>query len=128
MSLTPYRRVLSRPGVLRLLLVATLARVPVTAAGVVLGLPIFAVARQSLSVLVPEEEHRTAYSLDSMGVELSFMAGPALGVIVATQVSTTVALVGVGICMVLAGLALFVFDPPTRSLHEVVPAVLGGVR
>jgi predicted MFS family arabinose efflux permease len=197
MSLAPYRRVLARPGVLRLLVVAALARVPATAAGVVLtlhvvttlrlgyaaaglvataatigmavgspwrgravdrlglrralipsivaeavvwgsapfvpygmllvvafaggvlGLPIFTVARQSLSVLVPEEQRRSAYSLDSMGVELSFMAGPALGVVVATQVSTTAALLGVGVCMVLAGLALVAFDPPTRSEDEV---------
>ena len=193
MSLTPYRRVLQRPGVLRLLVFATLARVPATAAAVVLtlhvvttlhlgyaaaglvataatvgmaigapwrgravdrlglrralvpsivaeavvwgsapfvgyrlllvvafaggvlGLPIFTVARQSLAALVPGEQRRTAYSLDSMGVELSFMAGPALGVVVATQLSTQVALLGVGACMVIAGLALLVFDPPTRS-------------
>src|SRR4051794_41963971 len=38
MSLAPYRRVLARPGVLRLLLFAALARVPATAAGVVLTL------------------------------------------------------------------------------------------
>jgi predicted MFS family arabinose efflux permease len=198
MSLAPYRRVLARPGVPRLLVVAALARVPATAAGVVLtlhvvttlrlgyaaaglvataatvgmavgspwrgravdrlglrralipsivaeaavwgsapfvpyrmlllvalvggvlGLPIFTVTRQSLSVLVPEDQRRTAYSLDSMGVELSFMAGPALGVVVATQISTTAALLGVGVCMVLAGLALVAFDPPTRS--EEVPA------
>jgi MFS family permease len=196
MSLTPYRRVLARPGVRRLLLFAALARVPATAAGVVLtlhvvttlhlgyaaaglvataatvgmaigapwrgraidrlglrralvpsivaealvwgaapfvgyrlllvvafaggvlGLPIFTVARQSLSVLVPEDQRRTAYSLDSMGVELSFMAGPALGVVVATQVSTRAALLGVGACMVVAGLALLAFDPPTRSASE----------
>jgi MFS family permease len=208
MSLAPYRRVLARPGVPRLLVFAALARVPATAAGVVLtlhvvmtlrlgyaaaglvataatvgmalgspwrgravdrlglrralvpsivaeaavwgsapfvpyrvllvvafaggvlGLPIFTVARQSLSVLVPEEQRRTAYSLDSMGVELSFMAGPALGVVVATQVSTTVALLGVGVCMVVAGLALVAFDPPTRS-EDAVPAppqVSRGVR
>src|SRR4051794_41325798 len=208
MSLTPYRRVLARPGVSRLLLFGVLARVPATAAGVVLtlhvvttlrlgyaaaglvataatvgmalgspwrgravdrlglrralipsivaealvwgsapfvsyrvllvvafaggvlGLPIFTVARQSLSVLVSEEQRRSAYSLDSMGVELSFMAGPALGVVVATQVSTTVALLGVGVCMVVAGLALLVFNPPTRSAGEQVPvpAGSGGVR
>jgi len=197
MSLAPYRRVLARPGVPRLLVFAAFARVPATAAGVVLtlhvvmtlhlgyaaaglvataatvgmaigspwrgravdrlglrralipsivaeaavwgaapfvpyrvllvvafaggvlGLPIFTVARQSLSVLVTEEQRRTAYSLDSMGVELSFMAGPAIGVVVATQVSTTVALLGVGACMVLAGLALVAFDPPTRSVDPV---------
>src|SRR4051812_50021504 len=38
MSLAPYRSVLARPGVLRLLLFAALARVPATAAGVVLTL------------------------------------------------------------------------------------------
>jgi predicted MFS family arabinose efflux permease len=202
-SLTPYRRVLSRPGVLRLLLFATLARVPVTAAGVVLtlhvvttlrlgyaaaglvaaaatvgmaigapwrgrtvdrvglrralvpsivaeavvwgsapfvgyrpllvvafaggvlGLPIFTVARQSLSVLVAEEQRRSAYSLDSIGVELSFMAGPALGVLIATQLSTTVALLAVGTCTVVAGLALFAFNPPTRS-HELAETAKAG--
>ena len=203
MSLTPYRRVLARPGVLRLLLFSVLARVPATAAGVVLtihvvttlglgyaaaglvatsstlgmalggpwrgravdrlglrralvpsivaeaavwgsapfvgyhlllvvafaggvlGLPIFTVTRQSLSVLVPEEQRRTAYSLDSMGVEVSFAVGPALGVVVATQVSSTVALLGVGVCMVVAGLGLFVVDPPTRSAQAAEVAAAG---
>ena len=195
-TLTPYRRVLARPGVSRLLLFGVLARVPATAGGVVLtlhvvltlgrgyaaaglvatfvtvgmavgspwrgravdrlglrralapsivaeavvwgvapfvsyevllgvafvggllGLPIFTVTRQSLSVLVSAEQRRTAYSLDSMGVELSFMAGPALGVVVATQISSTVAMLGVGALMVTAGIALFVFDPPTRSPEQ----------
>src|SRR4051812_30712485 len=38
MSLAPYRRVLARPGVPRLLVFAAFARVPATAAGVVLTL------------------------------------------------------------------------------------------
>ncbi len=198
MSLTPYRHVLSLPGVLRLLLFGVLARVPMTAAGVVLtlhvvsslglgygaaglvataatvgmavgapwrgravdrvglrralvpsviaeaavwsaapfvpyrwllvvavvggllGLPIFTVTRQSLSVLVPEERRRTAYSLDSIGVEISFILGPTLGVLLATQVSTTAALLAVGACAVLAGLALMAFNPPTRSAAPAV--------
>lgn len=193
MSLTPYRQVLSTPGVLRLLLFAVLARVPMTAAGValtlhvvmtlglgygaaglaaaaatvgmaigspwrgravdrlglrralvpsviaeaacwgvapfvgyrellvvvfvggLLGLPIFTVTRQSLSVLVSEQGRRTAYSLDSIGVELSFILGPTLGVLFATQVSTRATLVGVGAFMVLAGLGLMAFNPPTTS-------------
>lgn len=193
MSLAPYRTVLSLPGVLRLVLFSILARVPLTASGVVmtlhvvttldlgygaaglvatastagmaigapwrgravdrmglrrallpsivaeavvwslapfvgytallvlafvgglLGLPVFTVVRQSLSVLVPEDRRRTAFSLDSIGVELSFVLGPTVGVLVATQVSTTVALLGVGACMVVAGIALLVENPPTRS-------------
>jgi len=207
MSFTPYRRVLAVPGVLPLLLFGVLARVPMTAAGVVLtlhvvttlglgyaaaglvaasatlgmavgspwrgravdrlglrrallpsilaeavvwgsapflpyrellvaafvggvlGLPIFTVTRQSLSVLVDQAQRRTAYSLDSIGVELSFILGPTAGVLIATQVSTTAALLAVGACMVVAGVALFAFDPPTRSqasLDEPETAVNGG--
>lgn len=83
--------------------------------GGLMGLPIFTVVRQSLSVVVPEAQRRTAYAVDSIGVELSFMAGPALGVLVATQVSTTAAILGVGATMVLSGIALVVANPPTRS-------------
>ena len=89
------------------------------AAGVVAGLfmvPVFSVVRQSLSVLVPEEEQRTAFALDSVCTELSFMLGPVLGVLVATTFSTTVALVGVGVATVGAGVLLMWFDPPTRTV------------
>ncbi len=192
-SLAPYRHVLALPSVARLLLFAVVARIPQTAAGVVLtlhvvthlklgygpagvvatattvgmaaggpwrgrvidrhglrrallpslvmsaltwgfapflgfagltvlafvgglmSLPIFTVVRQSLSVLVGPQQRRTAYALDSVGVELSFMVGPAAGVLVATQVSTTAALLAAGGCQVLAGAALMLLDPPTRS-------------
>ena len=83
--------------------------------GGLMSLPIFTVVRQSLSVLVPVERRRTAYAADSMGVELSFMTGPAVGVVVATSVSTTAALLVVGATTVLPGLGKTWFDPPTRS-------------
>ncbi|WP_298459724.1 MFS transporter [uncultured Cellulomonas sp.] len=87
-------------------------------AGVVAGLfmvPVFSVIRQSLSVLVPEREQRTAFALDSVTTELSFMLGPVLGVVVATTWSTTAALVLVGVATVGAGALLMWVDPPTRS-------------
>jgi MFS family permease len=80
-----------------------------------LGLPVFTVIRLSLSVLVPEPQRRTAYALDSMAVEGSFMVGPALGVLVATHGSTTVAMMLLGGATVVAGVALMVVNPPTRS-------------
>ena len=43
--------------------------------------------RQSIAALVPEDQRRPAYALDSMSVELSFMVGPALAVALATAVS-----------------------------------------
>lgn len=86
----------------------------VVAAGA-LGLPVFTVIRLALSALVPDEQRRTAFALDSVAVELSFMVGPALGVLVAVHVSTAVALVAIGVCEAAAGLALMAVNPATSS-------------
>lgn len=86
--------------------------------GGLLGLPVFSVIRQSLAALVPEGRRKAAYSIDSMSVELSFMVGPMLAVLAATQVSTAVALWLVGGAIVLAGAGLWVMDPPVRGADE----------
>ncbi|WP_247676559.1 MFS transporter [Micromonospora sp. M51] len=80
-----------------------------------LALPIFSVVRQSIAALVPEDQRRPAYALDSMSVELSFMIGPALAVALVTAISaqTTMYLVGGGI--VAAGIALWLVNPPIRE-------------
>jgi MFS family permease len=205
MRLEPYRQVLSRPGVQPLMLVAMLARVAPTAAGITLTLhvvldlhrgyaaagmvgavstigvaigapalgrfvdrrgvrpmllattaaevvfwsvapmlsypvllavafvagaltlPVFSVVRQSLAVLVPEEQRRTAYSIDSMSVEISYMAGPALAVLVVTGFSATVAMWAVGGATLLAGLGLYVLNPQTTDADE-PPAPAGARR
>jgi MFS family permease len=204
-TLTPYRQVLAVPGISRLLLVATLARVPHTAAGVVLtlhvvtalglgygaaglataaytigaalggpwrgrvvdrygvraalwpsivvegafwsaspwlpyelvipgavvagmfALPVFSLTRQAIGVVVPEHLRRTAFALDSITVEMSFMAGPLLGVLAVTQLSSTTALMSVGACQVVAGLALVLLNPTVRS-ESGAPAVAGPRR
>src|SRR5439155_6939420 len=86
--------------------------------GGLLALPVFSVVRQSLAALLPEDGRRQAYALDSMSVELSYMAGPALAVFVATAVSPIAAVLSVGATMVLAGVGLYMLDPPTRSGDE----------
>ncbi|SNS96480.1 Predicted arabinose efflux permease, MFS family [Asanoa hainanensis] len=88
------------------------------AAGV-LTLPVFSVVRQSLAALVPPDRRRPAYALDSMSVELSFMVGPALAVLMATTVSPHATMWAIGAGVVLAGSALFVFNPPVRAESEV---------
>lgn len=88
------------------------------AASFVAGLflvPVFSVTRQSLSVLVPFAQQRSAFALDSVCVELTFMLAPVLGVVLATQVSTTAALTVVGTITVAAGALLMWANPPTRS-------------
>jgi MFS family permease len=201
MRLEPYRQVLARPGVRPLLLVAMLARVPATAAGItltlhvvldmhrgyaaaglvgavstigialgapalgrfvdrrglrpvvvtttlvevvfwavapalsytvllvvafvagLLTLPVFSVARQSLAALVPEENRRAAFSIDSMSVEISYMAGPAAAVLIVTSVSATVAMWAVGAATLLAGIGFYVLNPRTTSEEEPAAAV-----
>ncbi|NJC71731.1 MFS transporter [Planosporangium thailandense] len=91
---------------------------PVAFVGGALTLPVFSVVRQSLAALVPEEHRRAAFSIDSMSVELSFMVGPALAVIVLTTTSATITMWAVGVALTLAGLGLYGFNPPTRSDEE----------
>ena len=93
-----------------------------------LGLPVFTILRLALSVMVPEAQRRAAFALDSVAVELSFMVGPALGVLVAVQVSTTAALVAIGVLEAVAGLALMALNPPTTSAHLPTPVLVGAAK
>jgi MFS family permease len=77
------------------------------------------VIRQSLAALVPADQRRSAYSLDSMSVELSYMVGPLLGVLVATQVSTSAAMLTVGVLIVASGVSFYVVNPPVKSAAHV---------
>lgn len=86
--------------------------------GGVLALPVMSVGRQALSALVPPEHRRPAFSLDSISLEMSFMVGPAVGVLIATRVSTTAAVISVGCLLIMAGAALFVVNPPVRGEHD----------
>lgn len=83
--------------------------------GGLFSLPIFSVVRQSLGVMSTPAQRRTAFALDSIFTEITFMMGPALAALVAVQLSTVIGLTGMGISAALAGLALVWFNPPTRS-------------
>lgn len=87
-----------------------------------LALPVFSVIRQSIAALVPEERRRPAYALDSMAVEISFMIGPALAVLLATAVSPRATMLAIATGMVLSGVLLFLLNPPVRAAHEAAPA------
>ncbi|WP_433614937.1 MFS transporter [Dactylosporangium sp. CA-139114] len=193
MRLDPYRRVLALPGVRPLMVLAMLARIPITAIGVtmtlhvaqdlhkgwgaaglvgaaltvgtalggplngrfvdrrglrpmlvvttvaealfwsvapflgfpallvgafvagVFSLPVFSVIRQSIAALVPADQRRQAYALDSMSVELSFMAGPPLAVLLTSTLSGRTAMWSIGGALVVAGLALWLTDPPVHT-------------
>jgi MFS family permease len=83
--------------------------------GGLLAVPVMSISRQAIAALVPEEHRRSAFSMDSTSVELSYMAGPALGVLVATRASTHAALLAVGAAIVAAGIALYLVNPRVRA-------------
>lgn len=83
--------------------------------GGLFALPIFSVVRQSLGVMTQAAQRRTAFALDSICTEVTFMVGPALAAIVALNVSTVWGITAVGVSAALAGLALMWFNPPTRT-------------
>jgi MFS family permease len=87
-------------------------------AGGFLVLPAMSIGRQAIAALVPPELRRTAYSLDSISTELSFMVGPAVAVILATQLSTRAAMVAMALGIASVGLALFLVNPAVRSAEE----------
>ncbi len=86
--------------------------------GGVLALPAFSVARQSISALTPEAQRLPAFALDSISTELSFMTGPALGVLVATTAGPRWAMLMLAAGILLSGLGLWLLNPPVRAAHE----------
>jgi MFS family permease len=84
-------------------------------AGGVLALPVSSVVRQCLAVAVPAERRRTAFALDSMLIEVGYMAGPAVAVAVTTAVGSGWALDLVGLGLAGSGMTLLVLNPPIRA-------------
>lgn len=97
--------------------------------GGLLATPVFSVIRQSVAAMVPETQRRTAFAVDSMSVEISYIVGPAVGTGLALWLSTTIAMWVVGAGWVLTGLVLAALDPPTRgATDEGPPGALAGPR
>ncbi|QKE86113.1 MFS transporter [Arthrobacter sp. NEB 688] len=78
-------------------------------------IPSFSIIRQAVIAAVPEQDRRTAISLDAVAVELSFMTGPALAVWAAATWRTDLVLLAVQAAGVLAGVLLWVANPVLRE-------------
>jgi predicted MFS family arabinose efflux permease len=77
--------------------------------------PTFSIVRQALISAVPLEERKTVLSMDSVAIEISFMVGPAIGVVLATTVSTRWALFACAFAMLAADVMLWIANPPLRA-------------
>ncbi len=107
---------------------------PLTALAALAGLfvvPTFSILRQVIIRSVPEHHRRSALSLDSAATEVAFMAGPAVGVWLATVWNTGWALFACEMAAVAAGCVLWVANPaikgdPEGAPQPVADAVPGG--
>lgn len=95
----------------------------VTVAGL-FNLPALSILRMAIMAATPDDRQRPALSLDSVVMELSFMAGPLLGVWAASHYSTSWVLFAFQMLGVSAGVAIWVVDPPLVT--QPAPAVAPG--
>ncbi|MEU7891815.1 MFS transporter [Nonomuraea sp. NPDC049152] len=98
------------------------ALVPAAGVAGLLALPIFSVIRQCLAAMVPVDQRRMGFSLDSMMVELSYMTGPALAVAGITTLGSPWTMTVIAVGLAGAGTALLVLNPPVRSAAEMEEA------
>ncbi|SDJ24343.1 Predicted arabinose efflux permease, MFS family [Actinokineospora alba] len=133
-------RVVDRYGLRRLLMIVTVGETAFWASarfmnygtllalaffGGFLVIPAMSIGRQAIAAAVTADLRRTAYSLDSVSTELTFMIGPAAAVALSTQLSTSWTLTAMAVAAFLSGTLLFVINPKMRADHE---EVAGGRR
>ncbi len=83
-----------------------------------LVMPAGSISRQVIAALVPPVHRRTAFSMDQVGIELAYISGPVLAILVSTQYSTSAALTGIGVANGVLAFALWYRNPPVRSAEE----------
>jgi len=86
-------------------------------------LPVSLLARHYLMALVPEAQHRTAFSLDAVATETAFIVGPSVTIVVLVHFSSTVALVGTGLWFALVTIILHLANLPVRRADQAPHAV-----
>ncbi|MFI5777094.1 MFS transporter [Nocardia sp. NPDC051570] len=101
--------------------------VPLLVLAAVAGLfdiPIFTVVRQAVIAATSEHTRQSALALESVSVEAAFMVGPVVGVAATTIGSTSTVLFAAQWAHILAGVLVWVLNPPLRSDAErAAPAV-----
>lgn len=90
--------------------------------------PVHSIVRISLAATLPSTHHRSAFALDSVCAEASFIIGPAAAGALVVAASPQVALVSVAATVAVGLAILWRLDPPTRSEESVSVAREPGSR
>lgn len=78
--------------------------------------PSFSIVRQALIHAVPEAQRTAVLAIDAVVLEISFMIGPALGVLLATYWATPQALFACEFGSIAGGALMWLVDPPLRAV------------
>lgn len=77
--------------------------------------PVHSIVRISLAATLPSSHHRSAFALDSVVAEASFIIGPAAAGALVVAASPQIALLSVAATVAVGLAILWRLDPPTRS-------------
>jgi MFS family permease len=81
-------------------------------------IPTFSIVRQALIHATPEENRTAALAIDAVVLEISFMIGPALGVLLATYWATPQALFTCEFASIAGGVLIWLANPPLRAAPD----------
>lgn len=79
-------------------------------------IPSFSIVRQALIHAAPEENRTAVLAIDAVVLEISFMIGPALGVLLATYWATPQALLTCEFGSIVGGVLIWLANPPLRAV------------
>jgi MFS family permease len=88
-------------------------------------IPSFSIVRQALIAATPEENRTAALAIDAVVLEISFMIGPALGVLLATYWATPQALLTCEFASIAGGVLIWLADPSLRGAADEVASAAG---
>ena len=81
-------------------------------------IPTFSIVRQALIHAAPEQHRTAALAIDAVVLEISFMIGPAVGVLLATYWSTPQALFACEFASIAGGVLIWFADPSLRAPQD----------
>jgi predicted MFS family arabinose efflux permease len=92
-----------------------------------LMIPTRSIFRQVLVAAVPQERLRSAFSLETSTIELSFIGGPTILIFLAVHYSTRVALTAIGTLIAVAAVLLWLRNPLLRGTGDPAPSAAAAI-
>ena len=84
----------------------------IMAIGYLWNYPIYTIPRQVLIATVPLRKRRAALSLDAVSIEICYMFGPMVSIIIASSVGTRTTMIGCAVLAAIGATGLTILDPP----------------